>query len=64
MADWISWENCKNIAERCENTPAGEPAPLRKGTKEVVFIHPAQVPTVARLARQAANALKRLTPAP
>jgi hypothetical protein len=64
-ACWISWGNCKNIAERCENTPAGEPAPLLvEGTDEVVFIHPAQVPTVARLARQAANALERLTPAP
>ena len=72
-ACWISWGNCKNIAEVCENTPVGEPAPLpdyrwfnpETGiTDEVVFIHPAQVPTVARLARQAANALERLTPAP
>ena len=64
----------KNIAERCENTPAGEPAPLpyyrwfnpETGITEdgVDFIHPAQVPTVARLARQAADCYERLTPAP
>ena len=72
----LSWSDrtIERLAVLCENTPPGEPASIgyfvNGGHREVrfppapmervVFIHPSQVPTVGRIARQAWESYRRL----
>ncbi len=55
----VHWKDLATMAEKWAKTPAGESCAVFGNDGDVWFMTPPQVPTVVRLARQAADAWER-----